>query len=247
MAGIGHVGAQTAETPSAEPAQARKPVIDNDNQAPQQGLMHIVPFGKTTTVPPPGAHLTYFGGPVISSIHVVVVFWGTNVNPAITADGAIDQFFTDITQSRYYDLLTEYSTVGVTATGGASSNQSINRGSFDGKFTITPSISCPSTCSLTDAQIAAELNSQINAGHLPPPVKDGQGNVESFYMIYFPPDITIFGPGQTGQSCVDFCAYHFHHPNTLVPYGVMPDFAPPSACSLGCGSGTLFKNITAAT
>src|ERR1700674_3425699 len=140
VAGIGHIGAQTTETPSAEPAQAVKPVVDANNQAPPQRVIHIVPFPRegdsATSSAPPNAHLTYFGGPVISSIHVVAVFWGTNVNPAITADGAIDQFFTDITQSRYYDLLTEYRTVGVTGPSGLSSNQSINRGSFVGKFTI---------------------------------------------------------------------------------------------------------------
>jgi hypothetical protein len=44
----------------------------------QPGLVHIVPFGRNAspiknTLAPAGAHLTYWGGPVISQIHVVAV------------------------------------------------------------------------------------------------------------------------------------------------------------------------------
>jgi uncharacterized repeat protein (TIGR01451 family) len=250
VAGTRYAGAQTATTPPDKPAPTPTPVVDN-NPPPQQRFIHIVPFGRgagsTTSSFPAGAHLFYWGGPVISSVHVVVVFWGPNVNPALTANGTIDQFFTDITQSRFYDLLTEYGTVGVTGQDGGSSNQSINRGIFDGKFTITPSTSCPPSCILTDDQIQAELNSQINAGHLPQPVKDGQGNIVSFYMTYFPPGINILAAGS--QSCVSggFCAYHSNHRTALFQYGVLPDFAPPSLCSQGCGRGTLFDNVTAVT
>src|SRR6185312_4079056 len=71
----------------------------------QPGIIHIVPFGNNAPIKkefaPAGAHLTYWGGPVISQIHVVAVFWGPNVNAAITGPNAIDQFFTDITNSRY--------------------------------------------------------------------------------------------------------------------------------------------------
>jgi uncharacterized repeat protein (TIGR01451 family) len=223
------------------------------------GLIHIVPFGKVGSAvqknfAPGGAHLTYFGGPVISNIHVVAVFWGPNVNTAITGTPGVGQFFADITTSRYYDLLSEYSTVGVTGAGtpATSSNQTIGHGTFDGKFTITPSV-CPgpTACTVTDGQVAAELASQINAGHLPQPVTDNQGNVNSFYMIYFPPGVTITLDAAT-KSCVQFCAYHSNTPATftprLVPYGVEPDFAPPSACANGCGgNASLFDNVTEVT
>jgi len=222
-------------------------------------LIHIVPLGQIShsvrnTFAPGGAHLTYWGGPVISNIHVIAVFWGPNVNTAISGTPGISQFFTDITTSRYFDLLTEYSTVGVQGSGtpAASSNQTIGHGTFDGQFTITPSI-CPgpAACTVTDAQVQAELASQINAGHLPQPVSDNQGNVNSFYMIYFPPGITITLDPLT-QSCVQFCAYHSNTPSTLtpkfVPYGVEPDFAPPSGCSKGCGGNlALFDNVTEVT
>lgn len=108
---------------------------------PGQEFVHIVPFGKVksalkTGFAPAGAHLTYWGGQVISNIHPVAVFWGPNVNPAITGVPGVAQFFTDITTSRYYDLLTEYNTVGIlgAATPQVSTNQIIGHGTFDGQF-----------------------------------------------------------------------------------------------------------------
>jgi len=231
------------------------PVVD---AGPEQRLVHIVPFDRgasalKNTFAPAGAHLTYFGGPVISNIHVVIVFWGTNVDPVVTTPGTIDQFFADITSSRYYDLLTEYSTLGVTGSGTpvASSNQTIGRGQFDATVTIIPaSTNCPggvASCNLTDNQIQAELTNQLAAGHLPPPVKDAQGIIESFYMIYFPPGVHISAGGLPSCAAGGFCAYH-SNTSSLVPYGVLPDFGPTSGCQAPhCGGGTEFQNITAVT
>ena len=238
--------AATGQNVSVEPSQTQAGSAATPAQ--YQGTIHIVPFGRGSAgvkngAAPAGAHLTYFGGPIISNIHVIAVFWGPSVNTAVT--GGIGQFFTDITSSNYYDLLSEYSTAGITSSGGASSNQSLVRGQFDGAITITPSIACPTTCTITDAQIQAELASQIAAGHLPQPLTDAQGIIKTFYMIYFPPGVTITAGG---TSCVSggFCAYH-SNTSSLIPYGVLPDFAPPSACSTGCGQGSLLQNVTAVT
>jgi uncharacterized repeat protein (TIGR01451 family) len=245
------------QTSSGDSSQTQAAAVVGAGQT--QRLIHIVPFGKVGSAiqkgfAPAGAHLTYWGGPVISNIHIVAVFWGPDVNAAITGAPGIGQFFTDITTSRYYDLLSEYSTVGITGSGipATSSNQSIGHGVFDGKFTITPS-TCPgpTACTVSDAQVAAELTRQIIAGNLPQPVSDIQGNVNSFYMIYFPPGVTIAVDAAT-KSCVQFCAYHSNTPASftpkLVPYGVEPDFAPPSACALGCGGNTaMFDNVTEVT
>jgi uncharacterized repeat protein (TIGR01451 family) len=243
----------TGQTLSGDSSQTQTaPVAD---PAPEQRLVHIVPFdrgasGLKNTSSPAGAHLFYWGGPVISNVHVVVVFWGTNVDPIVTTPGTIDQFFADITNSRYYDLLTEYSTVGVTGVGTAptSSNQTIGRGEFDATVTIIPSV-CPgpATCTLTDNQIQAELTNQLAAGHLPAPVKDAQGIIETFYMIYFPPGVHISLSGAPSCAAGGFCAYH-SNTSSLVPYGVLPDFGPTSGCQAPhCGGGTEFQNITAVT
>lgn len=246
----------TGQNPASTTPPNQEGALAASGQA--RGLIHIVPFGQVGSAlkngsAPPGAHLTYWGGQVISNIHAIVVLWGPNVNTAIGGTPGIAQFFGDITTSRYYDLLSEYNTVGITGAGtpAASSNQVIGHGVFDGQFTITPSL-CPgpTACTVTDAQVAAELATQITAGHLPQPVLDSQGNVNSFYMIYFPPGVTItLG---TAKSCQAFCAYHSNTPATLtpklVPYGVEPDFAPPSGCAAGCGrNAAMFDNVTEVT
>ena len=242
----------TGSTVSGQRAQSE--IGSSVDPAQFRGTIHIVPFGRGSAgvkngAAPAGAHLTYFGGPIISNAHVVVVFWGPSVNAAVTA--GIGQFFTDITSSNYYDLLSEYSTAGITSSGGDSSNQSLVRGQFDGAITITPSVPCPGgTCTITDADIQTELAAQIAAAHLPQPLTDAQGVITTFYMIYFPPGVTI-DAGGGALSCVVFCAYHSNtsnaSPSLRIPYGVLPDFAPPSACSGGCGRGTLFQNVTAVT
>jgi len=230
--------------------QSQTAVVD---PAQSQHLIHIVPFGRTTSgttsglksQAPIGAHLTYFGGPVISNIQVVAVFWGPNVALAITTNGGIDQFYTDITTSRYFDLLTEYTTAGITGANGTStSNQTIGHGTFGGKFTINPSV-CPgpAVCTVSDAQIQAEITNQINSHVLPAPQIDAHGIINTYYAVYFPPGVTIrLDP--TTTSCVSggFCAYH-SNTGSLIPYGVMQDFST-GGCSLGCGGGGTLRIAT---
>ena len=202
-----------------------------------------------------GAHVTYFGGPVISNVHIVAVLYGSGAylpNIAGTATPTLSQFYTDITQSSYFDLLNEYSTVGVKAADGtAGTNQTIGHGFFDGLFTITPSATNDGP-SISDAQIQSELLAQVAAGKLPAPVFDTQGNDNTLYMIFFPPGKTITAGGAT--SCVrgGFCAYHNSTTGTFAShrlfYGVHPDIQPPSGCSQGCGnSPNVFDNVTNVT
>ena len=74
-------------------------------------FVHIVPYGppiKLKTLPPAssaGGLFSYWGGPVISNIHVVEVLWGSFVDAPST--GGLPQYFTDVTNSTYFDLLSE--------------------------------------------------------------------------------------------------------------------------------------------
>jgi uncharacterized repeat protein (TIGR01451 family) len=220
-------------------------------------FVHIVPYGTPTKLKTPpassaGGLFSYWGGPVISNVHVVEVLWGSFVDVPSTT--GLPQFLTDVTNSNYFDLLSEYGTVGVPGqAGGAGSNQLIGRGVFDGKFTITPSLcpgkaSNPPSCSLTDGQIQAELQKQL--AHLPVPVMDKQGNYNTIYLFYFPPGVHI-SLGRA-PSCAQggFCAYHGSMAGGLpaeIPYGVFPDFGPTSGCSSGCGQNTSANNLTSVT
>ena len=149
----------------------------------------------------------------------------------------------DITQSAYFDMLSEYRTTGINAADGTSgTNQSIGHGTFDGQFTINPS-PVNNGSVITDGQIQTELLNQVAAGNLPAPVIDLQGNNATVYMIYFPPGKTIVT--DAGSSCVQggFCAYHNSTAGTFgskrLFYGVLPDIQPPSA-QRGLWRGSLF-------
>jgi len=194
----------------------------------------------------PAAHLDYYGGPVVSNLQVVVVFWGPNVSSTVTSQ--IGGFFQAITNSTYFDLVSEYSTSITPTGGGTGTNQSIGRGDYGGAYTISPSLCANAPCTLADAQIKAELLSQVSAGNLPPPTLDANGNVNTLYMTYFPHGVTITQGGYTSCAAFGFCAYHgttsFTFNSKHLLYGVMPDFGLGSGCDSGCGAGSEFQNIT---
>ena len=163
--------APAAAASSEEKVSVAKPTVSVQPRL--QAPVHIVPFrdpGAVTTrlnVFPVGSHVDYFGGPVISSVHVVLVLYGPGAylpNIAGTTTPTMANFYNDITKSTFFDMLSEYSTTGVTAVGGtAGTNQFIGHGFFDGQFSITPA-TVNNGATITDNQIQAELLSQVNAG-----------------------------------------------------------------------------------
>ena len=199
---------------------------------------------------PAGAHLSYFGGPVISNVHVVQVLYGSgsyNAQVAGTTSPTMGQFYGDLTgaNSGYTSLLTQYNTP---ASGGT--NQTIGNGTFDGLFQIVPSAGNNGS-TISDAQIQSELLAQITAGHLPAPVLDAAGNVNTLYMIFFPPGKTITQGGSSSCVAGGFCAYHGTTSTLLngknVLYGVMPDMQSGLCSTGGCGNAGVFGNYTSVT
>ena len=252
------------------------PQVDSDSgttmQAPQQqrnssnsvqvpalpvfdAIQHGVPWRNPTQGPvafaaPAGAHLSYFGGPIITNVQVIQVLYGSgsyNSQVAGTTSPTMGNFFADFTGSGsgLVSLLTQYNT---NISGGT--NQVFGFGSFGGLFQIVPSAGNNGS-TISDTQIQSELLAQITAGHLPAPTNDAAGNPNTLYMIYFPPGKTITQGGSS--SCVGggFCAYHGTTSSTLnskhVLYGVLPDMQAGSGCSTGCGTSTTFGNYTSVT
>ena len=195
---------------------------------------------------PPGAHLSYFGGRVVSNTQVVQVLWGMgSYLPEVTSTStpSMATFFQGIMNSAYIDWLIEYNTTGLPS---PTTNQTIGRGSFAAQVMITPS-AANDGATIDDTQIQAELSAQIAAGHLPAPTHDAQGNNNTYYAVFFPHGkvITLGGSG----SCSTFCAYHGTITNAggagEIYYGVHPDFQPGSGCENGCGAAaTPFGNYT---
>ena len=183
---------------------------------------------KKGTKPPPGGqppHLTYYGGPVIPNVKVVAVFWGDKVDAATKKD--IPTFYGDVVQSSLFDWLSEYSTP----------TQKIGRGSFVSAVTIHPGPKLLSG-TITDAQIQAELSSQLSKKAL-----TDSDQADTIFMIHFPPKLVI--KSGAGTSCVQFCAYHGNIKGKSIYYGVMPDQGAGSGCEHSCGQGsTSFDNLT---
>lgn len=197
---------------------------------------------------PRGAKLVYDGGPVISNVSVVIVYYGQGSYLPQLND--LPNFYSALSSGTTMDVLSEYSTMGVKSPFVSYlGNQVIEKApanSFVGSYTIIPS-PAHNGSTIDDSQIEAELQAQISSGHLPPPTYDGLGNANTIYMIYFPHGKTITAFGS--QSCVGggFCAYHattvLHDRNVL--YGVQPDMQSGSGCDTGCGnSASPYANYT---
>ncbi len=215
---------------------------------------HVLPWrdparnAPTVQAAPAGAHLTYYGGRVVSNMQVVQVLWGSGAylsGVSSTASPSIATFYQGVLNSPYVDWLTEYDT---NTQSGTRTNQVIGRGSFLGQFTITPSTSATT---ISDATIQSELVAQIAAGHLPLPTTDAAGNPNTYYAVYFPHGKTITLSGSS--SCVSggFCAYHgtvaasASAGGVELYYGVHPDMQAGSGCDVGCGgAATTFQNQT---
>jgi hypothetical protein len=222
-----------------------------------QPKFHGVPWRdpNTTMGPvgfaaPAGAHLSYFGGPIISNVQVIQVLYGSgsyNSQIAGTTSPTMGNFFGDITgaNSGLMTLLQQYNT---NISGGT--GQVFGNGTFAGLFQIVPAAGNNGS-TITDAQIQSELLAQINAGHLPAPTNDALGNPNTLYMIFFPPGKTISQGGSNSCQAGGFCAYHGTTSSTLnskhVLYGVLPDMQAGSGCATGCGTSTTFGNYTSVT
>ncbi len=165
------------------------------------------PAAVKQTAGPPNAHLTYNGGPVLSSSKVFTIFWGSG---ATTYQTQLGDFFTAVGDSAYFDWLSEYNTP----------SQSIGRASYLGTY-VDPSP--PSGATIDDSQIQSELANLIGAGSVPAP------DANTLYFFYFPAGITITMQGQA--SCSAFCGYHGNETvgSDDVRYAVIPD----QACCTG--------------
>lgn len=161
--------------------------------------------------------LKYYGGPVISNVKVVTIWWGGASRVAYSSK--LPQFYSGVTNSSWFKVLFQYNT----------STQTIGIGSwvtsFDDRFAPKGA--------LTDAQVQDRLVTLIKNGSVP------SGSNDYYYAIHFAPGIAI------DESCVKFCAYHntINLNGSSIYYGVMPDLGT-GGCIDGCGSNpSRFNNL----
>ncbi len=213
---------------------AEAPEVDRGADVTYTSQVHGMPYQDPNAprpfTSPAGAHLTYYGGKVVQSAHVVQVLYGTGTYVAQVSGANMGNFYQQSLSGGVWDWLSEYDTT--------SPAQTIGRGSFLSQVQISPA-SAHNGTTIADASIQAELSSQISSGALPAP------NDNTIYMIDFPKGKNITDPSGSG-SCVSggFCAYHgtFQIGAQNVYYGVLPDMT--GGCATGCGGSTTFNNQT---
>ena len=165
--------------------------------------IRIVPLlGDALAAPTAAASLTYRGGPLLPTVQVFTLFWGTawQQDPQAGMVQQVNQFFDFVLTSSLLDQLGEYSVVGMT----------IAHGSRTGAVIL--STDPPST--LADTDIQQFIQQEISADAAVP-----QPTPNSLYFIFLPPAVTSTMNG--GASCTNFCGYHSDI-NGQVFYAVMP-------------------------
>ena len=163
--------------------------------------------------------LTNYGGPVLKSVQVYPIYWGSGVRCSTNIDSG---YTTLVGSSIYTSLLPQYSGIGP--------------GTNHATYTDT---GAPTATAITDAQIQAELSRLITAGLVPAP------NANTYYPIHFPSGRSITGADLISKSCKEFCAYHgtYVRNGVNVNYGVIPDVGD-AGCAGGCGASTQCNNTT---
>ncbi|KAJ3308410.1 hypothetical protein HDV04_001324 [Boothiomyces sp. JEL0838] len=177
-------------------------------------------FALKNAAAPAGAKLNYYGGPVIPNVKVFTIFWGGQSN--VQYASKINQFYTGVTDSALFDMLSQYNTP----------TQNIGRGSFIGSFDYPDG----ATGTIDDSDIQKALQNLISQGSVP------AADENTYYAFHFAPGVSITQGGSS--SCQEFCAYHgtIKQGNGYVFYGVIPDQG--GACAGGCGSDSNpFNNL----
>jgi hypothetical protein len=217
VAVVGCVGAENVNDTTADEA-------DVSLGASTHIMRMTQPDALVSTAVPAGAHLTYYGGPVLKNVNIVPVYW----NSKVLFQSNLNAFYAGVTNSPHFDWLKEYNT--------ASPAQAIGRGTRGTPYVDTTS-TVTSATSTTDAKVKTELNRLFTAGLLPAP------NGNNLYMVHFPPGTSITDSGGS-KSCVVFCAYHgtYVRNGVNVYYGIVPDMG--GGCASGCGTNTTVNNLT---
>jgi hypothetical protein len=161
-------------------------------------VVHMLPMqgvdAKVQTAAPPGAHLTYWGGPVLAHVHNIPVYWNANTQ----FQSNLNLFYNDVPVSPLFSMLSQYSV-------GLGNGQN----GFVDNRTAT---------SVTDAAVHTELNRLFANALIPLP------NANNYYPVHFPAGVTITAPDGSRSCVVFCAYHGTYVRNGVnVNYGVIPD------------------------
>ena len=182
---------------------------DATSLALQADPIRIVPLQLADDVAAPTAGpaappaLTYRGGPLLASVKVFTVFWGTEWTQA-PLTGLVDQingFFDFVLTSALIDQLAEYN----------AANYQIGHGSRIGSATVTsPAVRHVAP----DGAIQHLLRQETTTNSAFP-----QPDANTLFFVYLQPGVVAVQGGS--RSCSSFCGYHNNVGSQLF-YAVMP-------------------------
>ena len=154
-------------------------------------------------------HLVYEGGPLLTSVEVFTVFWGSAWTAAQSQLATqLNAFFDAVLTSSLIDQLGEYST----------GTAKIGHGKRIGTATITkPALHH----TVSDHAIQHMLQQEIATNAAFP-----QPGPNVLYFVYLQPGVAVVQGGS--RSCQAFCGYH-EAVNSRIFYAVMP-FANCGGC-----------------
>jgi hypothetical protein len=177
-------------------------------------------FTASPEAPVAAPHLTYRGGPLMTSVKVFTVFWGAwQAQSALMSK--MQDFFKFVLTSPLIDQLAEYNTP----------QYQIGHGQFIGTATVTSPAPGKAT---TDTAIRHMLQKEVSTNSAFP-AADGN----TLYFVYVAPGTSVTQGGS--RSCQAFCGYHDNISGQIF-YAVMPY----PGCS-GCTGGLSVQDALTST
>src|SRR5579859_1291700 len=141
---------------------SKPPLPPQQAGGPHLMYMHQEPGVNVEAAAAANAHLNYYGGKVIPNVKVVVVFWGSGVNSEVQQKVA--GYYSSVTNSPYFDWLSEYNTNITAQNGQPGTNQHIGRGTYSRSVTLS---GVTTSGTVDDSVIQSTINSNISSGVLP--------------------------------------------------------------------------------
>jgi len=184
------------------PSKPRQKIPPSGELRPPIRIVPLHPGAALAAAPQVPAKLTYRNGPLLTSVQVFTIFWGSAWQQAPQSDllTRTNQFFDFILSSALLDQLGEYSVPG----------QKISHGLLTGTHTL---VAPDPGKSVQDSAIQQMLQTQISAGAFPASTPD------TLYFVFLPPGVQVVQGG--AASCKVFCGYHDAINNNIF-YAVMP-------------------------
>jgi hypothetical protein len=218
---------------------AANPVFGSLFAAP--GHIHILPtrdafagplaapaFAPQLARPSRGTGISYHGGPIITTPHIVAIYWGSapiySGGPAAgttgpgSGDGSkVGLFLRSLGGTGYWNINNTYTN--------SSGGRVANSLAYDRYWADNTNVPA-SGASVSDAAVQAEVKKGLSGGAL-------TFNSSTLYAVFSGPGVNLGGGFGT-----QYCAYHghFNWNGNDVKYAVMPyNQTYPSACTDGAG------------